>query len=98
MGHSEKFISRIMSIETQLETYEDSGTINKQKEALQTLLVEAENMKTEYLRGKDESFLDKVKQLLGFQKKEQENELLPMIDELVLRIVEENRKIGNLYR
>lgn len=87
-----------MSIETQLETYEDSGTINKQKEALQTLLVEAENMKTEYLRGKDESFLDKVKQLLGFQKKEQENELLPMIDELVLRIVEENRKIGNLYR
>lgn len=87
-----------MSIETQLETYEESGTLNEQKKVLQKLLVEVENMKTEYLKGEDETFLDKIKQFLGFKMKEQENELLPTIEELILRIVEENRKVGNLFR
>ena len=98
MGHSENFISKIMSIETQLEIYEDTGTVNEHKKVLQKLLIDAENMKSEYLKGEDESLLDKIKQLFGFKRKEQENELLPMIEELILRIVEENRKVGNLFR
>ena len=98
MGHSENFISSIMSIEAQLETYEETGKLNEQKKALQKLLVEVENMKSEYLKGEDETFLDKIKKFLGFKMKEPENELLPMIEELILRVVEENRKVGNLYR
>ncbi len=98
MGHSENFISRIMSIDIALETYEENGTLNEQKKVLKDLLVEAEKMKNEYLRGEDETLLDKIKRLLGFKKKEPENELLPTIEELISRIVEENRKVGNFYR
>ena len=98
MGHSENFISRIMSIEAQLETYEENGTANEQKMVLQKLLVEVENMKSEYLKGEDVTFLDKIKHFFGFKIKEPDNELLPMIEELILRVVEENRKIGNLFR
>ena len=98
MGHSENFISRIMSIDIALETYEENGTLNEQKKVLKDLLVEAEKMKNEYLRGEDETFLDKIKRLLGFKMKEPENELLPTIEELISRIVEENRKVGNFYR
>lgn len=98
MGHSENFISRIMSIEAQLETYEESGALNAQKKVLQKLLVEVENMKNEYLKGEDETFVDKIKRFLGFKIKEPDNELMPMIEELTLRIVEENRKAGNLFR
>jgi hypothetical protein len=95
MGHSENFISRIMSIEAQLETYEDTGTRIEQKKVLQKLLVEVENMKNDYLKGEDETFLDKIKHFLGFKMKEADTSLLPMIEELILRIVDENRKIGN---
>jgi len=98
MGHSENFISRIMSIDIRFETYEESGTLNEQKKVLKELLVEAEKMKSEYLRGADETFLDKIKRFLGFKTKEPENELLPTIEELISRIVEENRKVGNFYR
>ena len=98
MGHSENFISRIMSIDIALETYEENGTLNEQKKVLKDLLVEAEKMKNEYLRGEDETLLDKIKRLLGFKKKEPENELLPTIEELISRIAEENRKVGNFYR
>ena len=98
MGHSENFISRIMSIDIALETYEESGTLNEQKKVLKDLLVEAEKMKSEYLRGEVETFLDKFKRFLGFKMKEQENELLPTIEDLISRIVEENRKVGNFYR
>ena len=98
MGYSEKFISRIMSIETLLETYEENGTRNTQKKVLQELLVEVENMKVEYLKGSDETLLDKIKHFFGLKAKESENELLPMIEELIERVVEENRKMGNFYR
>ena len=98
MGHSENFISKIMSIETQLETYEEGTSSNEQKKLLQKLLVEAEKMKNDYLKGEDETFTEKIKRLFGLKVKEQENDLLPMIDELIVRIVEENRKAGNLYR
>ena len=98
MGHSENFISKIMSIESQLETYAESGTPNEQKELLQNLLVDSEKMKREYLEGEDESFIDKIKRLFGLKAKEQELELLPMIEELIERISEENRKAGNFYR
>ncbi|TNF44094.1 MAG: hypothetical protein EP216_02685 [Epsilonproteobacteria bacterium] len=98
MGYSEKFISRIMSIEAQLETYEESGSVNNQKKVLQKLLVEVENMKSEYLKGEDDTFLDKIKRFFGFKMKEPDHELLPMIEELIVRVVEENRKVGNLYR
>jgi len=98
MGHSENFISRIMSIDIALETYEENGTLNEQKKVLKDLLVEVEKMKNEYLRGEDETLLDKIKRLLGLKKKEPENELLPTIEELISRIAEENRKVGNFYR
>ena len=98
MGHSENFISKILSIEKQLETYEEGTSSNEQKILLQKLLVEAEQMKNDYLKGEDETLLEKIKRLFGLKVKEQENELLPMIDELIVRIVEENRKAGNLYR
>jgi hypothetical protein len=52
-------------------------------------------MKNDYLKGEDETFLDKIKQFLGFKRQEADTELLPMIEELILRIVDENRKIGN---
>jgi len=98
MGHTENFISRIMSMNIKLETYEESRILNEQKKVLKELLVEAEKMKSEYLRGADETLLDKIKRFLGFKKKEPENELLPTIEELISRIVEENRKVGNFYR
>ena len=98
MGHSENFISKIMSIEIQMETYEEGTSLNEQKKVLQKLLVEAEKMKNDYLKGEDETFTEKIKRLFGLKVKEQENDLLPMIDELIVRIVEENRKAGNLYR
>ena len=98
MGRTDDYISKIMSIETQLETYEESGTRNEQKKVLQMLLVEVENMKNAYLKGEDETFLNKIKRFLGFKTKEVEHTLLPMIDELILRVLEENRKIGNLFR
>ena len=87
-----------MSIETQLESYEEGTSSNEQKKVLQKLLVEAEKMKNDYLKGEDETFTEKIKRLFGLKVKEQENDLLPMIDELIVRIVEENRKAGNLYR
>ena len=62
------------------------------------LLVEVENMKNAYLKGEDETFLNKIKRFLRFKTKEAEYTLLPMIDELILRVVEENRKVGNLFR
>jgi len=98
MGHSENFISKIMSIETQLETYKEGTSSNEQKKVLQKLLVEVEKMKNNYLKGEDETFIEKIKRLFGLKVKEQENDLLPMIDELIVRIVEENRKAGNFYR
>ena len=98
MGYSENFISRIMSIEAQFENYEETGNLNAQKKVLQSLLVAAEKMKIEYLKGEDETFLDKIKQFLGFKMKEPDTELLPMIEELILRIVEENRNVGNFHR
>jgi hypothetical protein len=98
MGHSEDFISRIMSIDIQLETYEESGNLTDQKKVLKELLVEVEKMKSDYLRGADETFLDKMKRFLGFKMKEPENELLPTIEDLISRIVEENRKVGNFFR
>jgi len=87
-----------MSIDIQLESYEESGTVKEQKKVLKDLLVEAEKMKNEYLKGEDETLLDKIKHFLGFKMKEPENELLPTIEELIFRIVEENRKIGNIFR
>lgn len=87
-----------MSIEAQLETYEENGTANEQKIVLQKLLVEVENMKSEYLKGEDATFLDKIKLFFGFKTKEPDDDLLPMIEELILRVVEENRKVGNLFR
>ena len=98
MGHSENFISKIMSIETQLETYEEGTSSNEQKKLLQKLLVEAEKMKNDYLKDEGETLLEKIKRLFGLKVKEQENELLPMIDELIVRIVDANRKVGNLFR
>ena len=98
MGHTEDFISKIMSMDVQLETYEESGSLNEQKKVLKELLVEVEKMKSEYLRGRDETVLDKIKRYLGFKTKEPENELLPTIEELISRIVEENRKEGNFFR
>lgn len=98
MGYSENFISQIMSIETELETYEESSSLTQQKKVLQDLLVKAEKMKNTYLEGEDETFIQKIKYFFGFQKREKENELLPMIDDLIARILEENKKVGNLYR
>lgn len=98
MGHTEDFISKIMSIDVQLETYEENGSLNEQKRVLKELLVEAERMKNDYLKGGDDTVLDKIKRFLGFKTKEPENELLPTIEELISRIVEENRKVGNFFR
>ena len=55
-------------------------------------------VENEYLNGENETFLDKIKRMLWFKKKESENELLPTIEELISRIVEENRKVGNFFR
>jgi hypothetical protein len=103
MGHAErkfeeKYIPRIMSIEAQLETYEENGTLNEKRKVLQEILVEIENMKNEYLKGMDETFLDKIKHFFGIKTKVPDNELMPVIEELMIRVLDENRKVGNLHR
>ncbi|MCO4844429.1 MAG: hypothetical protein KC427_00255 [Sulfurovum sp.] len=103
MGHAEnkfeeKYIPRIMSIEAQLESYEENGTLNEQRKVLQKMLVEIENMQNEYLKGMDETFLDKIKHFFGVTIKVPENELEPVIEELMSRVLEENRKVGNFHR
>ena len=103
MGHSEKkfeekYIPRIMSIEAELESYEENGTLNEQRKVLQEMLVEIENMKNEYLKGMDETLLDKIKHFFGVKTKVADNELEPAIEELISKVLEENRKVGNLYR
>lgn len=103
MGHSEKkfeekYIPMIMSIEAELESYEENGTRYEQRKVLQEMLVEIENMKNEYLKGMDETFLDKIKHFFGVKRKAPDNELKPVIEELMIRVLEANRKVGNLYR
>lgn len=103
MGHAEKkfeekYIPRIMSIEAELESYEENGTLNEQRKVLQEMLVEIENMKNEYLKGMDETFLDKIKHYFGVKTKAPDNELKPVIEELMIRVFDANRKVGNLYR
>lgn len=103
MGHAErkfeeKYIPRIMSIEAQLETYEENGTLNEKRKVLREMLVEIENMKNEYLKGMDETFLDKIKHFFGLKTKVSDNELEPVIEELISRVLDENRKVGNLHR
>ena len=87
-----------MSIDIQLEFYEENNTLNEQKKVLKELLIDAEKMKNEYLKGENETLLNKIKHFLGLKVKESENELLPTIEELLSRIVEENRKVGNFFR
>lgn len=103
MGHAEnkfegKYIPRIMSIEAELESYEENETLKEQKKVLQKMLVEIENMKNEYLKGMDETFLDKIKHFFGVKTKVPDNALKPVIEELLIRVLEENRNVGNLYR
>lgn len=103
MGRSEKkfeekYIPRIMSIEAQLETYEENGTLNEKRQLLQEMLVEIENMKNEYLKGMDETLLDKIKHFFGVSTKVTDNALIPVIEELMSKVLEENRKVGNFHR